>query len=169
MRGADVEKLFGHDVLSGFGGIAFAAKVRQIKLPQSCGHDMRDGLGGGDVGNVAVAAEDALFERPRAARTVLQHLHVVVGFEDEDVRMANAFEDQLGDVTKVGGKADIACTGVEDESNWILRVVREGKSLDVHIADFKACAGFEQPPVNFGFEGVRCLQGQVGLFCSICP
>ena len=48
-----------------------------------------------------------------AARTILQHLHVVIGFEHEHVRGADAFEHQLGDVAEVGGKTDIAGGGAQ--------------------------------------------------------
>jgi len=164
VRGADVEKLFGHDVLREFGGIAFPAQVRQVKLPQTGRHDLGDGLGSRDVGNMAVTAEDALFERPRTARTILQHLYVVVGFEDEDVRVADAFKNQFCDVAKVGGEADIARGGVENEANRVLGVVRQRKSFDAHLANFKTRASFEQPPVNLGFESVLGFQRQIGLF-----
>ena len=62
--GADLVKLLGHDVLREFGFIAFAAQVREVKVAQPVGHDMRGGLGGGEVGEMAVASEDALLEAP---------------------------------------------------------------------------------------------------------
>lgn len=105
---ADLVQLLGHDVFGEFGRIAFAAQVREVKLLQFAGHDLGDGLGGGDVGDVPVATKDALFQRPRAARTFLKHFHVVIGFEHEDIRAADAFKDEFGDVTKVGGKTDVA-------------------------------------------------------------
>ena len=98
MGRADVMELFGHDVLREFGLVAFAAQVGEIKLLQVGGHDLGDGFGGGGVGKVAVASEDALFQSPGPARAFLQHLHVVVGFEDEHIRHADAFKHQLGDV-----------------------------------------------------------------------
>jgi len=104
-------KLLGHDVFGERGRVTFAAQMREVKLFQIGGHDLRDGLGGGDVGDVAVPAEDALLQRPRAARTILQHLHIVIGFEDEDVRDADAFQHELGDVAEVGGESDVAGSG----------------------------------------------------------
>ena len=152
VRGADVVELFGHDVVREFGRVAFAAQVGEIELPQTGGHDLRGGFGGGGVGDVAVASEDALFQRPRAARTFLQHLHVVVGFEDKDVRRADAFQHELGDVGEVGGKTDVAGRGAEHEADGILRVMRNGKGFDAHVADFKTRAGLEQAPVELGLE-----------------
>jgi hypothetical protein len=122
--GADVMELFGHDVVREFGPVAFAAQVREVKMLQIGGHDLRGGLGGGGVGEMAVASEDALFQRPGPARTILQHLHVVVGFEDEDVCGADAVKHEPGDVAEVGGKADVPGGGAQDEANRVLRVVR---------------------------------------------
>ena len=163
MRCADVMELLGHDVLREFGLVAFAAQVRKIKMLQVGGHDLRGGFGGGGVGKMAVASEDALFQRPRPARTFLQHFHVVIGFEDEHVRGANAFEHELGNVAEVGDKADIAARRPQKISDGVLRVVRNGKSLDENVGDFKTCAGGKKLPVDFGFEGAGGFKGEIGL------
>jgi hypothetical protein len=152
VRRADVVELLGHDVLREFGLVAFAAQVGKVKIFQFRRHDLRGGFGGGHVREMAVAAEDALFERPRAARTILQHLHVVVGFEDEDVRGADAVEHELGGVAEVGGEADVAARGAQKKSDGVLRVVRDGKGFDEDIGDLKARAGGEKVAVEFGFE-----------------
>jgi hypothetical protein len=164
VRGADVMELLGHDVFGKFGLVAFAAQVREIKLTQSGGHDLRDGLGGGDVGDVTVPAKDALLQRPRTARAILQHFHVVIGFEYEDVRGADAFQNQFRDVAKVSCKTDVARGSADQKTDGILRVVRDGKSFDVDVADFKAPAGLEQAPVDFGFEGIFVFEREGGFF-----
>jgi len=46
---ADLKKLLGHDVLREIGLVAFAAQVREVKMFQSGGHDLRGGFGGGHV------------------------------------------------------------------------------------------------------------------------
>ena len=150
MRRADVMELLGHDVLREFGLVAFAAQVGEVKVAQSGGHDLRGSFGGGHVREMAMAAEDALLERPRAARTILKHLHVVIGFEDEDVRGADAVEHELGGVAKVGGEADVAARGEQKKPDGVLRVVRNGKGFDANIAHLKTCAGGEKLPVDFG-------------------
>lgn len=60
MRGTELVELLGHEVFGEFGFIAFAAQVREVKLSQVGGDDLRDGLGGGDVGDVPVTTENAL-------------------------------------------------------------------------------------------------------------
>jgi hypothetical protein len=160
-------ELLGHDVFREFGLVAFAAQVREVKVAQPGGHDLRGGFGGVHVREMAVAAQDALLERPRAARTILQHLHVVVGFEHEGVRVPDAVKHELGRVAEVGGKADVAVRGAQKISDRVLRVVRNGKRLDAHVADFKPRAGLEQPPVNFRFECVLGFQGEVGFLAPL--
>ena len=172
MRRADVMELFSHDVLREFRTIAFAAQVREVKMLQIGGHDLRGGFGGGGVGKMAVASEDALLERPRAARTILQHLHVVVGFEHEHVCGADAVEHKPGDVAEVGDKADVAAHRPQKISNGVLRVVWNGKCLNENVGDFKTCAGGKKLPVDFGFESVGGFEGEVGLlapFVFECP
>ena len=68
---ADMVELFGHDVMRQFGSIAFAAQMGEIEMAQIGRHDLRGGFGGGFVGEMAVAAEDALLEAPGAARAFL--------------------------------------------------------------------------------------------------
>ena len=156
-------ELLGHDVLREFGLVTFAAQVGEVKVAQPGGHDLRGGFGGGDVREMAVAAEDALLERPRAARTILQHLHVVVGFEDEDVRGADAVEHEPGRVAEVGREADVAAGGAQKKSDGVLRVMRNGKGFDQHVGDLKARAGGEQLPVDFRFESVGVFQREIGF------
>ena len=56
VRRADVMELLGHDVLCEFGLVAFTAQVGEVKVAQSGGHDLRGGLGGGHVREMAVAS-----------------------------------------------------------------------------------------------------------------
>ena len=152
MRRADVMELLGHDVLREFGLVAFAAQVGEVKVAQSGGHDLRSGFGGGHVREMAVAPEDALLKRPRAARTILQHLHVVIGFEDEDVRGADAVEHEFGRVAEVGDEANVAASGAQQKSDGVLRIVRDGKCFDQNVGDFKARTGVEEVAVEFGLQ-----------------
>ncbi len=82
---ADMMKLLGHDVMGEFGLVAFAAQVGKVKMFQVSGHDLGGGFGGVHVREMPVAAQDALFEAPWTARAILQHFHVVIGFQNKDV------------------------------------------------------------------------------------
>ena len=62
---------------------------------------------------MAVVAKNSLLEAPRTARAILKHLHVVIGFENEDVRGARAFNDQFCRMAEIGDERDVAGGGVE--------------------------------------------------------
>lgn len=157
MRRADVMELLGHDVLGDFGFVAFAAQVREVKMAQAGGHDLRGSFGGGDVREMAVASENPLLQRPRAVR-FLKQLHVVIGFEHKHVRGADAFDDEFGHVAEVGDETDVCRLCAQEKSDRVLRVVRNGKGFDEQIVQFKAVAGRKNPPVNFGFKRVRAVE-----------
>ena len=107
MGGADLVEALVHDVMRQFGLVAFAAQMGEVKMAQFGGHDLRGGFGGGIIREMAVTAKNALLETPRAARTILQHLHIVIGFEHQDVRWTDAFEHQFRHVTEVGDEGDV--------------------------------------------------------------
>ena len=113
MRCTDLLKAFAHHAAREFRAVAFMAQVGEIKVFQSGGHDLRDSFSGGFVGKMAMAAENSLFQTPGPARTILKHFHIMVGFEDENVRGACAFDDKLGHMAEVGDKAKIAGAGVQ--------------------------------------------------------
>ena len=150
MRGAELLQTFGHDAQGKVRFVAFAAQVGEVEMFQVGAHDLRDGFGGGFVREMAVSAEDALLETPRTARTILQHLHVVIGFEDEDVRGADAVEHHPGHVAEVGDEADVAAGRAQKKSNRVLRVVGNLKRFDEQIVQFKIVAGRKEPPFEFG-------------------
>ena len=152
MSGADMMELFGHDIMREFGAIAFAAQVREVKMAQIGGHDLCDGFGGGFVREMAVVAKNSLLEAPRTARAILKHLHVVIGFENEDVRGARAFNDQFCRMAEIGDEPDIADGGVEQITDGVLGVVRDGECVHHHVGDFKARARVEEPAVEFRLQ-----------------
>jgi hypothetical protein len=89
------------------------------------------------IGQMTVPTENALFQTPRATRIVLQHLHIVIRFKDENISGANAFDNQFGAVTEVGEKTNFASGRVQKKSDGINRIVRHRKRVHAHIADFK--------------------------------
>ena len=165
MGGADLVEAFVHDVMREFGAIAFAAQVGEVKMAQFGGHDLRGGFGGGLVGKMAMPSENALLEAPRSADAILQHLYVVIGFEHEHIRRADALDDQLRHVAEVGDEGDVAGGRAQQITNGILGVVRNGERIHEQVTDFKARAGLEQPAIEFCFEleFKRFLRGAVAI------
>ena len=150
MVGADFLKARAHHAVREFGAVAFSAQVAEIKTAQTGGHDRLGGIRGVFVGEMSMSAEDALFEAPRPADGVLQHFDIVVAFKDENVGGANAFDDQFGDVSQVGGEANVAAAGVQEKSNGILGVMRDGESVHCNVADFETAAGREEAAFKLG-------------------
>ncbi len=167
MGGADVVKLLGHDFLGEFGFIAFAAEVGEVEVAQVGGHDLGSSLGGGDVGKMAVAAENALFETPGATGTILEHLHIVIGFEHKDIGGTEAVENHLGHVAEVGGEADVAGGSADEIADGILGIVRDGKGFDGDIGEFKGVAGVEDVPVDFGMPEIGGFEGEIGFLAPL--
>ena len=72
------------------------------KTCRQCGEDGAEHLAGAVVGEVPMAAADALFDRPRALRVVLQHLRAMVGLDHQHVGLADALPDVWRGVAEVG-------------------------------------------------------------------
>jgi hypothetical protein len=162
---ADLLELFTHHPSGEFGLVAFTAQVGEVEVFQFGGHDLRGGFGGGLVREMAVASENALLQAPRAVDTILQQLHIMIGFEDEDVRGARALNDQFRHVTEVGDETDVAGGGVQQKADGVLGVVRDGERVHRHIADFKARTSLEQLAIEFGFQlrFKRFLRGAIAV------
>ena len=139
----DFLKPFADDPVREFRAIAVAAEVAEIQVTQLSRHNLFGGIGGTVVGEVSVAAEDALLEAPRAAGVFLQEFYIVIGFQQENIGSADAFDDQSGGVTKVGEETDVAGRGVEQESDGIGGVMRHGERIHNDIAHIETGAGAE--------------------------
>lgn len=152
MRSADFLEALMHDALRQFRLVALAAQVTEIKMAQFGGHNVLRGIGGRFVGKMAVPSEDSLLKAPRSARAVLQHFHVVIGFQHERVGVAHAFADEPREVAEVGGKSNARRRRAQQKPDRILGVVRNGKRFDENVADFKTRPGGENAAVQFRFE-----------------
>ena len=151
---ADFLKAAAHDPMGQFRAIALAAQVAEIQMPQLCGHDLFGGSGSVFVGQVAVAAQDALFKTPRSAHAILQHLYVVIGFEHERIGWADAFNDKPGHVTEVGDESDVRAVGAEQKAHGVLRVVRDGEGIHDNVAHLEVAAGREKPIIESSVKRV---------------
>lgn len=158
-----------HDALRQVGFVAFAAEVREEQMAEAAAHDVGGAVGGGLIRQMAVPAKNPLLQAPGPAGTVLQHLHIVIGFQHEHIRLTDALGDDARDVAEVGGKADVARSGAQEEAHRVLRIVRQRERLDREVADFKARAGGEQPEFgahagdtfDFVLGGAIAVNGQV--------
>ena len=157
--GAEFLEALVDDAVGQFGEVALAAQVAEVQVAQIGGDDLCEGIGGGFVGEVAVPSQDALFEAPRPAGAVLQHLDVVVGFQYQGVGGADPFEHQAGGVAQVRQEPEVAGAGAQEKADRVLRVVRHAEGFDVDVPHLEAGAGGKEMAGQAGlklvFDGVQ--------------
>ena len=142
---ADLLQALADDAMCQLGAVALAAQVAEVQMTQVGGHDLLGGIGGGFVGEMAVAAQDALLEAPGPAGAILEHLDVMVRLEHERMGGADALEHQARGMAEVSQETDVPGAGAEEVTDRVLRVVGDAESLDQDVADFEAGAGGKEP------------------------
>jgi hypothetical protein len=93
----------------------------------------------GVIGKMAGAGKNTLLDDP-GIRADLEHIEVVIGFEDEAIGFAEVDFDELGHVAEVGADGDLGAIGAKGETDGIDGIVRDGEGVDVDVADTKALA-----------------------------
>ncbi|HEY1471137.1 MAG TPA: hypothetical protein VGF61_19000 [Candidatus Acidoferrum sp.] len=104
----------------------------------------------GVIGKMAGAGKDALLDDPRIGAN-LEHVEIVVGFEDETIGFAEVDFDKLRHVAEVGTDGNLGAVGAESETDGIDSIVRDGEGVDVDVADTKTLAGL------YGFNAAEAL------------
>lgn len=131
----------GDDLPGQFRAIAIPAEVAEVKPSELRRNDLLDDVRGAFVREMAVPAENALLQAPGTARIVLQHLHVVIGFQKKNVRTSDAFDNKFRGVAEIGEKSNVAGLGMHEETDRIIGVMRNWKGIDADIANLEGCAG----------------------------
>lgn len=103
---------------------------------------------------MARAGEDALLDDP-GIRADFQHVEIVIGFEDEAIGLAEVDLDEFGHVAEIGADGDLMAIGAEGKADGIGGIVRDGKSVNVNIADGEALAGLD------GFDAAKTLAERI--------
>jgi len=107
------------------------------------------------IGEMAGAGEDALFDDP-GIWADLEHVEIVVGFENEAIGLAEMDSDVVWKVAEIGADGDFGAVGAEGEADGVGSVVRDGECVDVYIADGEALAGLDR------FDAAEALAKGVG-------
>jgi len=107
------------------------------------------------IGKMAGTGEDALLDDPRVGAD-LEHVEIMIGFEDEAIGFAEMDFDELGHVTKIGADGDLGAVGAEGEGDGVDGVVRNGEGVDVDVTDAKALAGLN------GFDAAKAFAKSFG-------
>jgi hypothetical protein len=104
----------------------------------------------GVIGKMAGAGKYALLDDPRIGSN-LEHIEVVVGFEDQTISFAEVDFDKLRHVAEVGADGNLGAVGAKGETDGIDGIVRDGEGVDVDVADTEALAGLN------GFDAAEAL------------
>jgi len=111
----------------------------------------------GVIGKVAGAGKDALLDDPGIGPD-LEHVEIVIGFEDEAIGLAEMDSHVVRQVAEIRADGDFCAVGAEGESDRVGRVVRNGERVHVDIADGEALAGLN------GFDTSEALAESVGEY-----
>jgi len=107
------------------------------------------------VREMASAGEDTLLDYPRI-RTNLEHVEIVIGFEDEAIGLAEMDSYVIRQVAQIGADGNFAAVGAKSESDGVGSVVRNGEGVHVNVADGEALAGLD------GLDAAEALAEGVG-------
>jgi len=142
--GAAVQCFFGGDA-GEMGVIVFLGKMGEDKIARASveafgvGEKFADGM----IREMAGAAENALLDDP-GIRADLEHVEIVIGFEDEAIGLAEMDSDVIGQVAEIGADGDLGAVGAEGESDGVGCVVRDGERVDVDVADGEALPSLDR-------------------------
>ena len=109
----------------------------------------------GMIRKMAGAAENALLDDP-GIRADLEHVQIVIGFEDQTIGAAQMHFDQFGHVAQVGDDGHFRAIRTECEADRVGGVMGNREGVDLNIADGEALAS-----VN-GFHATQTLGKSIG-------
>jgi hypothetical protein len=154
--GAAAESFFSGDSRD-VGIVVFLGEMREDKIARAAveafgvGEKFADGM----IGKMAGTAKDALLDDPGIGAD-LEHVEVVIRFQDQAVGVAEMDFDEFGHVAEVGDDGKLGAVGAEGEGHRVGSVMRNREGVDVDVANGEALAG-----VN-GFKAIEALAERVG-------
>ena len=154
--GAAAQGFFGGDA-DEIGIVVFLGDVGEDEVADAgieafgVGEKFADGV----IREMAGAGEDALLDDP-GIRADLEHIEVVIGFEDEAIGLAEVDSYVIGEVAEICADGDFGAVGAEGESDRVGCVVWDSKCMDIDVADREALAGLN------GFHSAKALAKGIG-------
>src|SRR5215469_3615059 len=128
-----------------FRAIAVAAQVTQHHPLQAIASNVCNHLRRLLVRQMAMPRKNALFDRPGPPGIVLQHAFIMIGFDNQRMHLANAFERMFRCVTEVGQKSYRSFIAGKYESDRIDRIMWHVETLDFQIFNCEDRPGFKFP------------------------
>ena len=109
---------------------AEVAKDDMLKRRLQLGEDARRG----GVGEMSVAGEDALFDRPRSPGVLLKEFFIVIRFDEKGLNSAQHFENQAGGVAEIGEHTKARAIRRNAKADGISGVMRDRECADGETA-----------------------------------
>jgi len=123
----------------------------------------------GVIRKMAGPAENALLDDP-GIRADLEHVQIVIGFEDQAIGAAQMHFDQFGHVAQVSDHGHLRAIRTEGETDGVGGVVGNCEGVDVNVADGEMVAGVNRldavEPLAEGFRK-NALHGIYGGFGDV--
>src|SRR5437764_13538023 len=130
-----------------FRGIAIAGQMAEHDPLNFSRQQLLENAGRSGIGKMAMSRHDPLLHRPGPMRIVLQEFLVMIRFDNERMHLAQTFDQHFCRITKIGDETEATITGMKRVTDWLYRVVRDGKTLHQDIADGELGAGAKNSPV----------------------
>ena len=99
--------------------------------------------------------ENALLDDPRV-RADLEHVQIVIRFEQQTIGVAQMNFHKFGHVAEVGDERHLRAVGAKRETDGIGGIVRNLKRVDIYIANREMLAGLNR------FHAAQTLPKPVG-------
>ena len=154
--GATAEGFFGGEA-DEIGVVVFLGNVGEDEMTDAgieaigVGEEFADRV----IRKMAGAGEDALLDDP-GIRADLEHVEIVIRFEDEAVGLAEVDSDVIGQIAEIGADRDLGAVGAEGESDGVGGVVGDGERVYIDVADPETLASLD------GFDSAEALAESVG-------
>ena len=119
------------------------------------------------IGEMAGAGKHALFDDPGIGAN-LEHVEIVIGFEDQAIGLTKMDAHVIGEVAEIGADGDLGAIGTECESDRVRGIVRYCKGVNINVADGETLAGLDGfDAAKASAEGIRkdaleCVHGGFG-------
>src|SRR5580658_2644353 len=97
----------------------------------------------GMIREMSRAAENTLLDDPRI-RPNLQHVQIVIRFEQQTIGVAQVNFDELGHVAEVGDERHLRAVRAKREADGIGSVMRNLKRVDIDIANREMLASLNR-------------------------
>ena len=152
MRGADLVEAGADGPMSQVRFIAIAAQMPKEDLRKLGSDDLRRNIGSSVVAEVAMTAKDSLLHAPGTFYVILEELHVVIGFQDENIGLAHTLDHELGGMAQVSEKTDLLGHGPEKKANGIVSVMGNAEGVHDNVSNLERCSSGKDAEIKSGLK-----------------